>query len=367
MKTPSPTCTLTAAGDIVVRHSLFQDGYVVCPAYARTLDYLRAGDLIWGSCEVQFSNHGYRTDAPIAYLVPPAVAADLGAAGYNVMTVATNHTCDFGPGAFMDTLKYLEEAGITAVGGGANLKAAQAPVIGMYGGLRIGMLAVSCLVPPDYAATSDRPGIAPLHVEQSVDFNPLMMMIEPGAPLAVRSRVKPDELAGLQAAIRNLRKEVDFVLVSVHWGYGRGNVLAEYQRPLAHAIVEAGADLVLGNHPHSPAGMETHMGKPIIYSLGNHIAQQAWDEATPEQQAIYDHIDPWSLVASLELAQHAVRKIQFRVTQCERATGLPGLVENATLAEPVLRQFQAISAAMGTDIEVDGIEASATFTAPDAQ
>lgn len=356
----NPACVLAAAGDIVIRRRLF-GGQDFDRGYEQTNAWLREGDLIWGSCEVQFSNRGYRSDAPIAYRVDAEVARDLGRAGFNLMTVATNHTCDFGEPAFLDTLDNLTKAGITAVGGGKDLSQAMAPVIREVHGLRVGVLAVSCLVPPDYAATSDRPGIAPVRIEQSVDFNPLFMLIEPGAPLRVRSRANDQDQARLTDAVTALRKEVDFVMVSVHWGYGKGEVLAEYQQPLAHAIIDAGADLIMGNHTHSPGALEVYEGKPIIYSLGNHIAQQAWDEATPLQKEIYATIDPWSVVAQCILRPHHVEEIRFRATRCDRVIGLPTLVNDPAEAFPVLERLQRISTQFGTSMVIEGAQARALF------
>lgn len=351
---------LTATGDIVIRHRLFDERGVLHPDYADTLDYLRQSDLVWGSCEVQFARQGYRTDAPIAYLADPAIAGDLGRAGFDIMTVATNHTCDFGPAAFLETLGHLEVAGITPVGGGRTIDEATTPKVVTAAGRRIGFLAVSCLVPPDYAATEARPGIAPLRVDQWAELHPILLATEPGAPLAVRSRVRSEDLARLVEAIRALRPRVDYLVVSVHWGYGRGDPQAEYQRPLGHAIIDAGADLVLGNHPHSPAGLETYLGRPILYSLGNHIAQQDWANATPVQRDIFAQIDPWSLVSRITFGAGGIQSIEFRATECD-AQGMPNLIAKEEAARPILDRFRRLSETMGTSIEIDGLKAVARF------
>lgn len=351
---------LAAAGDIVIRQRLFDDRGPVDPAYERTLDYLRRDALVWGSCEVQFGRTGYRTDSPIAYLADPAIAADLGRCGFGIMTVATNHTCDFGPEVFLETIDGLEAAGVVTVGGGRTIDEALAPKIVEIEGLRVGFLAVSCLLPPGYAATATRPGVAPLEVEQWVGLHPIMLATEPGAPLKVRSKARAAALDRLIEAVRALRPRVDTVVVSVHWGYGDGDPLAEYQRPLGHALIEAGADMVLGNHSHSPAGIETHLGKPILYSLGNHIAQQDRANADPLQRAIFAQIDPWSLVCRIELEKGGVRSIEFRATECD-AAGLPILIDDAAAARVVLERFGRLSRTMGTEVAIDGARAIARF------
>jgi poly-gamma-glutamate capsule biosynthesis protein CapA/YwtB (metallophosphatase superfamily) len=345
--------TMTAAGDIVVRHRLYANGASVNPRYEATLEYLRAGELRWASCEVQFARAGYRTDAPIAYLVDPEVALDLGRAGFEVMTVATNHTCDFGPDAFMESLGHMRRAGIAPVGGGKNLDEAFEPFVCERNGLRIGLLAVSCLVPPDYAALDSRPGIAPARVEQWQELHPILLATEPGAPIPMRSRVAQDDQAEFLKKVEKLRPTVDVLIASVHWGYGRGTPLAEYQRPFGHSIIDAGADFVLGNHAHSPAGVEVYRGKPIIYSLGNHIAQQDRVNATPVQREIFTHIDPWSMICAVKLTRAGVTGIEFRVTECDQS-GMPILLEDASRAAPVLRSFREISEAFGTTLTIDG-------------
>lgn len=351
---------IAAAGDIVIRSRLFRQNGPVHSGYEYTLAYLRDSDLVWGSCEVQFARTGYRTDAPIAYLVDPEVASDLGRAGFGIMTVATNHTRDFGPDAFVETLGHLRAANIKTVGGGRTISEAMSPEVLVVAGKRIGFLAVSCLVPPDYAAMDRRPGIAPLHVEQWAEFHPILLATEPGAPLKMRSRIRRDDLERLTRAIRALRPTVDLLVVSVHWGYGRGDPQAEYQRPLGQAIIDAGADMVLGNHPHSPAGVETYRGRPILYSLGNHIAQQDWENASPVQKEIFSQIDPWSLVCKIEFGMSGVRMIEFRATGCDEQ-GMPNLLESAADAAPVLDGFRKLSATMGTEIAIDGAKAVARF------
>lgn len=354
----------TAAGDIIIQRRLFEAGNEPPHGYMQTLDFLRTGDVVWASFEVQLSKRGFRTDSTIAYLADPVVASDLAKAGYSLMTVATNHTWDFGPDAFVDTLTNLRQAGITPVGGGSTAEEANAPVFLDVNGLRIAVVAVSCLVPPYYAATDDRPGIAALRINQSIELNGLDFMLEPGAPVPVRSSVEEEDMQRLTSLIKKLSSEVDFVLVSVHWGYGRGDTLAEYQRPLGRRIIEAGADMVLGNHMHSPGGVDIHHGKPIIYSLGNHLAQHSYKTANEKQKKIFASIDPWSVVARFTLARHKVEKLEFFATECDE-DGMPCLVESPEVAAPVLRRLQRMSSDVGNKIQIDGASAQLDLTAID--
>jgi poly-gamma-glutamate capsule biosynthesis protein CapA/YwtB (metallophosphatase superfamily) len=349
-------CILAAAGDIVIRKRLLDDHGQLPNGYKRSIDWLKQGDLVWGSCEVQFSKRGFRTDSPIAYLVDPEVGRDLGRAGFQVMTVATNHTWDFGPDAFLDTLSHLREGGVTPVGGGATPEEAWRTEIFEINGLRIGILAVSCLVPPNYGVLPDRPGIASITIEQSVPLNPIGMLTEPGAPLPVFSQAMEADVLKLEEAIQSLRADVDVPVVSIHWGYGRGFPLATYQRPLARRAVAAGAGLVLGNHAHSPAGMEVIDGVPVIYSLGNHIAQQDREGATPRQLEIFEDIDPWSCLAKIVLTESGVAEIRCVPTECD-TDGLPVPMDEGQAGNRVLEDLQRLSKSLGCDIDISGGEA----------
>jgi poly-gamma-glutamate synthesis protein (capsule biosynthesis protein) len=341
--------TLAAAGDIVIRHRMFNGSSLVVPEFQRTIDFLRDSDMSWGSCEVQFSKRGFRTDSTIAYLVDPEVGRDLGRAGYQVLTVATNHTWDFGPDAFLDTLVNLREGGAEPVGGGASPEEAWRPFVRTVNGVRIGILAVSCLVPPYYSVLPGRPGIAAVHVHQSIPLDPLYMLIEPGAPLRMDSVADPADVELLTSAIRALRPTVDLLFVSIHWGYGRGMPLAAYQRPLAEKVIAAGADMILGNHSHSPTGVDVIDGKPVIYSLGKHIAQQDRVTATPRQLEIFADLDPWSVVARIECDRTRVKRLLF-VPTVIGPSGLPVPNPNTSEGDHTLMRMRDHCQSLGTEL-----------------
>lgn len=347
---------LAAAGDIVIRHRLFGEGAVHSAGFQALMAHMKRADLVWGSCEVQFSTRGFRTDSTIAYLVDPEVGRDLGRAGYQIMTVATNHTWDYGPEAFLDTLAHLREGGVYPVGGGRKPAEAWAPWSREINGVRVGILAVSCLVPPYYAVLEDRPGIAAVRIRQYAALDPIGMMIEPGGPIRVESVAEEEDVAKLEAEIKDLRAQVDVLIVSIHWGYGRGTPLATYQRPLAKRVVAAGADFILGNHGHSPTAIEVIDGKPVIYSLGNHIAQQDRAGATQRQLEIFADIDPWSVVADIEITKAGVTAIRVRPT-VTGPDGLPTLLQEGDAADAILTRLSDLSAAVGTELRIRGTEA----------
>lgn len=348
---------LSAAGDIVIRHRLHGAHAVRSAGFDALMAHMKQADLVWGSCEVQFSKRGFRTDSPIAYLVEPEVGRDLGRVGYQIMTVATNHTWDYGPDAFLDTLENLREGGVEPVGGGATPAEAWKPSIRVIDGIKVGTLAVSCLVPPYYAVLDDRPGIAAVRIRQYAALDPLGMMIEPGRPIQVESMAEEEDAVRLEQAIAALRPQVNILIVSIHWGYGRGTPLATYQRPLAERVIAAGADMILGNHSHSPTAIELIGGKPVIYSLGNHIAQQDRVNATRRQLEIFADIDPWSVIADIDFDRHGVSSIALHPTACTK-DGLPELVPAGPLAASILSRIAELSSASGTQVDVNGAVAT---------
>jgi hypothetical protein len=132
---------------------------------------------------------------------------------------------------------------------------------------------------------------------------------QPGTPARIRSYAERVDLASLIGAIRDAKVRAGIVLVSLHWGIHmvRGSI-AEYQTEVAHAAIEAGADAILGHHPHLMKGIGFHHGKPIFYSLGNFAIEQphVWDPAIVHT-ASFRHLvslnPTWRLEASYMLPE----------------------------------------------------------------
>jgi len=241
---------------------------------------LRATDIAFGQMECPISERG--TPAPNARLAmrtTPDVAPALAAAGFTLMSVAGNHGLDYGAAALLDTLEYLGKACIATAGAGANLAMARAPTFVTTQDKCVALLAATSILPTGYAASDNRPGCAPMrghtHYEQ-IEHD------QPGTPPRIHTFADPDDLAALCDAVRAAKQEADVVLVSLHWGihFVRASV-ADYQREIARELIAAGADAILGHHPHLLKGVEFIAGKPVFYSLGNFAIEQpaAFDEA----------------------------------------------------------------------------------------
>jgi poly-gamma-glutamate capsule biosynthesis protein CapA/YwtB (metallophosphatase superfamily) len=231
------------------------------------------GDFVFGQMECVLSDRG--SPAPNARLPmrsSPEVAAALAQAGFDVMSLAGNHAMDYGGDALCDTVAHLRAAGIAACGGGAEIAEARRPAMLENKGRRIAFLAYSSILPEGYVADNRRPGCAPLRAHT---FYEQVEPDQPGTDPRIRTFADEDDLAALLRDIEQAKKEADHVFVSMHWGihFIRAR-LADYQRVVGRLVIEAGADAVIGHHPHLLKPVEFHRGRPIIHSLGNFAIEQ---------------------------------------------------------------------------------------------
>jgi poly-gamma-glutamate capsule biosynthesis protein CapA/YwtB (metallophosphatase superfamily) len=160
-------------------------------------------------------------------------------AGISIVNCANNHTADFGEAGILETIRRLDSAGIRHTGIGRNLGDARKPVILTENGIRIGFLGYGGV--RAFIATRTQPGTTP-HT----------------------TRLVLDD-------IRRLRQQVDFIVVNLHWGEELETEPDSSQIVLAHTMIDSGADLIIGHHPHVLQGVERYRGKIIAYSLGNFV------------------------------------------------------------------------------------------------
>lgn len=247
---------LAACGDIVIVRALS----------AEPLRALGEADLAFGNLEIAFGARGPARDKSYALRADPALAEQLAAAGFGLVSIANNHAMDFGPEGLIDCIDALDRVGVKHVGGGADLVAAMRPRLADVRGVRIAFVAFSALLPAGSAAGERRPGVAPLRVATAYEL-PGDLQGEPGLPPVIRTAPSPEDLQRLCATVREARGEADIVIVLPHWGVARQRQLCDYQPLVGRALIEAGADAVIGSHSHLLEGCEIYEGKPIFYSL----------------------------------------------------------------------------------------------------
>ena len=167
------------------------------------------------------------------------------------VTLANNHSGDYGREAFAQMLGLLRQAGLAQAGGGMNLREAHTPWIVERQGLRIAILSYNEFMPRSFEADHDAPGIAWSEDEQVLD--------------------------DIRAA-RQMHK-ADLVIPFMHWGWENERTANDRQRSLARKMIDAGADAVIGGHPHVTQDIEHHRGKPIVYSVGNFVMKETDNDA----------------------------------------------------------------------------------------
>lgn len=243
---PGPAALrLAAVGDIMLGGSaapaLRREGYDY--PFVLVQPILRQADVVFGNLEGPLTDAGQaEPDKRYVFRSPPAkVAPALAAAGFTVVSLANNHTMDYGVEGLKQTMAALDEAGIQHTGAGMNLQEARRPAFVKSGDYTLGFLAYSLIFPESFWAQGQRPGTAFGHA----------------------SHVRADVAAA--------RDQADVVVVSFHWGREATTELRDYQSKLAHAAIDSGATVVLGHHPHILQGIEYYKHGIIFYSLGNFV------------------------------------------------------------------------------------------------
>jgi poly-gamma-glutamate capsule biosynthesis protein CapA/YwtB (metallophosphatase superfamily) len=204
---------------------------------------LRRADIATGNLEGVVATGGIPVAGKQYHLRggPALLARAAKTAGMDVFTVANNHSLDFGPAAFLETLAATRSAGIATVGGGADLDAARRPAIFEAGGLRVALLGYSDVRPAGFTAGASTPGTAP---------------------------AEPSLIA---SDVHAARRRADLVVVWFHWGVELRTQPDARQRSLADAALAAGASVVLGSHPHVLEPVERNGRKLVAWSLGNFV------------------------------------------------------------------------------------------------
>uniref|UniRef100_UPI0035AB8012 CapA family protein n=1 Tax=Trichlorobacter ammonificans TaxID=2916410 RepID=UPI0035AB8012 len=233
---------IQAVGDIMLggrwERAVAADGYF--HPFEKITGELRAGDLTLANLEMPLTRRGNEfTGKKFRFRARPEAAFALKKAGINVVTLANNHIMDYGVAGLADTLAALQRAGIDHVGAGGDLATACMPLITEIRGTRVAILGYSLTLPQEFWAGRNRLGTAPL-LERAT-----------------------------KAHIGAARRLADIVIVTVHWGEEGSSRLRPYQPRLARMMIDAGADAVIGHHPHILQGVERYKRGIIFYSLGN--------------------------------------------------------------------------------------------------
>ena len=337
--------TLMAVGDVMIKREH--------PAsiFDAVRDTLKQADLLIGNQEgpitdggdpllgkIQLGSRHVRGDVRTA-----AVQAE---AGFSAMTLANNHMMDFGPEGLADTMRLLDEHGIAYAGGGLNADEARKPCILESKGVKIAMLGYTTVYPAaGYPAGPDTPGVATLKVDTAY-LPQENHFYQPASPPIIVGIPDPAAMEGLVADIRSAKEAADLVVVQFHWGvahqWGR---ISGYMKEMGRACIDAGADMIVGNHSHQLFGFEMYKGKLIAYCL-NHFALEMW-------QNWRGWADTVILKAEVENKQFT--RLSLVPIDIEKESHDPKIATGDRWAS-IRRDIQDMSEEFGTTFSVEGEE-----------
>ena len=261
---------IVAGGDWFARGRIPEDVRNRCETTA-VLEELKTADVTFVNLEAPLTTRGIRAEKQNTLRADPELVKDLLISGVNIVSLANNHMLDYGIDGLKDTLTILERECIRQVGGGLTLEAARSSEVLVSPGGKIGFLAFASTLPQGFAASKERPGIAPIHVTSAfVVENPLAQE-QPGTPPPILTMPLQMDVDATLKEVKNLKAQSDFVIVSAHWGVAGQDAIMDYEREVARALIDHGCDIILGHHPHRLHGVEFYRGKPIFYSLGNFV------------------------------------------------------------------------------------------------
>jgi poly-gamma-glutamate synthesis protein (capsule biosynthesis protein) len=228
---------------------------------------LQEGDITFGQLESCLSLRGtQQLHMGPGSIGHPRNAKILADAGYNVMSFASNHTLDYSEEALIDTLSIMQENQIKIIGAGRNIAEARKPAIFEPKGTKVGFLAYCSIVPKGFDARDNKSGVAPIRASTAYE----QADWQPGTPPRIISKAFPDDIEAMVKDIESLRSKVDVLIVSLHWGiHFVPSIIAMYQHEVGHAVIDAGADLIVGTHAHILKGIDVYKGKVIFFSLCN--------------------------------------------------------------------------------------------------
>jgi len=307
--------TMALTGDAIITRALspYKE-----PQFLSMVELIRSADVAFTNLEVLL--HDYEP-SPAAqsggtYMrAAPAMAQELKWAGIDMVSLANNHTGDYGAEGMRITIQHLDAAGLLHAGAGENLhEAREARFLETHDG-RVALISMSSTF-PDHSragaargAVKGRPGLSPLRIQttrtverarleelrgvlramgQDVSgagqpLNVFGTTVVPGDATAVRTAPHPGDMEELANVVRNAAQLADYVIVTIH-----AHNQSEYLQVFARAMVDAGADVFVGHGPHYLTGIEIYKGKPIMYSLGDFIFQNETLLRLP-----FDNYDPY--------------------------------------------------------------------------
>jgi len=324
-----PSVTLAVVGQALIEHDPRQ--YLEEPL-ATVAPLLAAADAVFTNLEVAVAGSGCdcrpTRDDVFFHGAGPEVLDYLDELGVSLLSLANNHSWDYGDAGIVSTIEEAAERGFTHAGTGRTLAEAVAPAYRDVAGLRVGMVAVATVnQPPEAAATESAPGVN---------------MLDPDDPAAWDRNL---------GAIREAATDADFVIAYQHY---QVDGPPDWQEAWARATIDAGADLYVSHGEPRLSGIEAYGDGLILYGLGNFIFHSRTEIGNYPPET-------WqSVVATLTIGRDGVREAAFTPILLDEGSagdfflerrGYPEVASGET-AESVLTRLAELSAARGTELEI---------------
>ncbi|MDF1498664.1 MAG: CapA family protein [Patescibacteria group bacterium] len=244
---------MIAVGDIMLSRAveikMIQKNDFKYP-FLKTVEITRNADIVFGNLETSIISGRIIQDNEMIFRTDPKSVEGLKFAGFNVLSLANNHTMNFGKDGLESTLEILDENGISHIGAGLGRDDIYRPLIKNVNGTKFAFLGFTYNFDQRKMSGGDVYGVANMQVEK------------------------------MKEAVQNVLLESDIVIVSMHAGVEYKTLASTFQENFARSAIDAGADLVIGHHPHVVQGVEKYNQGYIVYSLGNFVFDQMWSNET---------------------------------------------------------------------------------------
>ena len=339
--------TMALTGDSIItrRLSVYEE-----PEFIEMIELIRGADVAFTNLEVLL--HDYEVwpahqSGGTWMRADPAMAKELAWAGFDLVSMANNHTGDYGVEGMRLTMKHVRESGLVGAGVGESLVAAREAKFLETAKARVALVSMASTFTAHSRAGKSRgdipprPGLSPLRFTTTRIVTPDTMValraaaaalgggggrgggrsrgggqggdglgflgttFEVGDEAATRTQPNEEDLAEIGAVVRNAAALADYVIVTIHAHEGSGGrfVPAEFLVTFARAMIDAGADVFVGHGPHVLRGIEIYNGKPIFYSLGDFVFQNETLLRLP-----YENYERYELEADNHVADFNARR-----------------------------------------------------------
>lgn len=297
-----PVVTLSAVGDIRLDGPIAAVAMDGASSPTKSVKTLLDAQIVFGNLEEPLTKRGTKTTKTWNYRSDPKLLEIVKTAGFNLLNIANNHVWDYGRQGFLDTIKALTDGGWSFIGGGKDRASAEKVHLVEFEGLTVGFLGMTSTHPEQGWAKANKPGVF------------------------------YSDFGRLNDVVRKARNECDVLVVSFHGGTELAEYPNDIQKAVAHAVIDAGADLFLGHHPHVIQPVEVYKDKPVLYSLGNFLFVSPTPTTRP------------SVIVRATLAKDGVRRLEFIPIDTNWGRPKPASAEVASAVRQALDRLGALEA-----------------------